>query len=152
MLNCAAYTKVDLAEQAADLAELTNAAGARHVAVAAARHGGSGRYVSIGYVFDGSSDRPYVESDDVGPLSIHGALKVGGERETAAATDRHHVVRSSWLFGTGGHNFVETMLKAGAEKREVTVVDDQVGSPTYCKHLADGLLELSRARRTASTT
>ncbi|MEX2413750.1 MAG: NAD(P)-dependent oxidoreductase [Thermoleophilaceae bacterium] len=86
--------------------------------------------------------RPYVESDPVGPLSAYGRSKLAGEEATSAANPRHFVVRTSWLFGTGGRNFVETMLGL-AETGQVTVVRDQVGSPTYTGHLAEGLLRLA---------
>ncbi|HYY20910.1 MAG TPA: sugar nucleotide-binding protein, partial [Thermoleophilaceae bacterium] len=86
---------------------------------------------------------PYVESDDPAPLSSYGRSKLAGERATAEANPRHFVVRTSWLFGVGGRNFVETMLGLAAQGRSVRVIDDQVGSPTFCGHLAAGLLRLA---------
>jgi dTDP-4-dehydrorhamnose reductase len=143
VINCAGYTNVDGAEEEPDEALRVNAAGARVVAAAAARRGAGVLYVSTDYVFDGSKRAPYLESDEPRPLSSYGRSKLAGERETAAATPRHFVVRSSWLFGAHGRNFVDTMLSAGRERGEVTVVRDQVGSPTYTGHLAGGLLQLA---------
>jgi dTDP-4-dehydrorhamnose reductase len=98
-------------------------------------------YVSTDYVFDGTKREPYVESDPVNPQSAYGRTKLAGERVTAEANPRHYIVRTSWLFGPGGKNFVETMLGLGPEVR---VVDDQVGSPTFTGHLADALARLAR--------
>ena len=99
-------------------------------------------YPSTDYVFDGSKEAGYVESDRVGPLSAYGMSKLAGERETAAANERHWIVRSSWLFGVNGRNFVETMLGLAQDREEVIVVRDQIGCPTYTGHLAAGLMRL----------
>jgi len=138
VVNCAAYTDVDGAESDPGLAQAVNAEGARNVAEAAERV----LYVSTDYVFDGRKASPYVESDPTGPLQEYGRSKLAGERATAEANPRHLVVRSSWLFGAGSGNFVETMLALGSERDELRVVDDQVGSPTFTGHLAEALLEL----------
>jgi dTDP-4-dehydrorhamnose reductase len=100
-------------------------------------------YVSTDYVFDGAKRTPYVESDPTGPLQEYGRSKLAGERATAAANRNHLIVRSSWLFGPGGRNFVETMLALGRERDELQVVDDQVGSPTFTGHLAEALVSLA---------
>jgi dTDP-4-dehydrorhamnose reductase len=136
VFNCAAWTDVDGAEEHEDEATRVNEAGARNVAEAA----GAVVYVSSDYVFDGRKGEPYLESDAPAPLSAYGRSKLAGERATADANPRHFVVRSSWLFGAGGRNFVETMLGLGPEVR---VVDDQVGSPTFTGHLAEALLSLA---------
>ena len=94
-------------------------------------------------MFDGAKDEPYVESDPVEPLSVYGASKAAGERATAEANPNHLIVRSSWLFGRGGKNFVETILALGRERDELRVVDDQVGCPTFTGHLAEALLGLA---------
>ena len=135
MINCAAWTDVDGAEEHPDEALRVNRDGARNVAEAA----GAVVYVSTDYVFDGRGRTPYLESDPTGPLSSYGRSKLEGERATAAANQRHFIVRSSWLFGAGGKNFVETMLRLGPEVR---VVDDQVGCPTFTGHLAEALAAL----------
>ena len=142
VVNCAAFTDVDGAESDPVGAMRVNADGARHVAAAAAALGACVVYPSSDYVFDGAKGRPYVESDDPDPLSSYGRSKLAGELATAKANPRHHVVRTSWLFGTGGRNFVETMLELGAGRPEVTVVCDQLGSPTYTVHLARAIVRL----------
>jgi dTDP-4-dehydrorhamnose reductase len=150
-INCAAWTDVDGAESDEAGALALNGDAAGNVAAAAAAVGAVVVLPSTDYVFDGrgipaargSGPRPYVESDPTGPLSAYGRTKLAGERVTAAANARHFVVRTSWLFGVGGGNFVETMLGL-ADRGELRVVDDQVGSPTYTPHLADGLLRLAQ--------
>jgi dTDP-4-dehydrorhamnose reductase len=144
IVNCSAFTNVDGAETETDDAMRVNATGARNVAEAAAGAGAAVVYPSTDYVFDGElTGRPYLESDETNPLSSYGASKLAGEQETAAGNPRHFVVRTSWLFGVAGRNFVSTMLDLGAEQSEVLVVRDQVGSPTYTGHLADGILRLA---------
>ncbi len=142
VINCAAWTDVDGAESAEEAAFAVNGTGAGNVAAAAA--GGRGRvvYVSTDYVFDGAKRAPYVESDQPAPLSAYGRTKLAGEEATAAANKRHFVVRSAGLFGVGGENFVETMLRLAADHGEVLVVRDQVTSPTYTWHLAYGIVRL----------
>jgi dTDP-4-dehydrorhamnose reductase len=142
VINCAAWTDVDGAEEAEEAAMAINRDGAGNVAAAAADRGASVVYVSSDYVFDGAKGSPYVETDQPAPLSAYGRTKLAGEDATAAANKRHFVVRSSWLFGIGGANFVETMLRLAADHGEVLVVRDQVGSPTYTWHLAYGLVRL----------
>jgi dTDP-4-dehydrorhamnose reductase len=130
VIDCAAWTDVDGAEEAEEEATAVNAAGAAAV------------YVGSDYVFDGSKGAPYVETDQTAPLSAYGRGKLAGEEATRAANKRHFIVRSAWLFGTGGPNFVETMLRLAADHGEVLVVRDQVGSPTYTWHLAYGIVRL----------
>ena len=142
VINCAAWTDVDGAEGSEEAAMAINGDGAGNVAAAAAGRGASVVYVSSDYVFDGAKGEPYVETDQTAPLSAYGRTKLAGEDATAAANKRHFVVRSSWLFGVGGGNFVETMLRLAADHGEVLVVRDQVGSPTYTWHLAYGLVRL----------
>jgi dTDP-4-dehydrorhamnose reductase len=137
VINCAAWTDVDGAEEHFEEALLVNRDGARNVARAA----GVVAYVSSDYVFDGKGRAPYLESDPPHPLSAYGRSKLEGERATAATNPRHFIVRSSWLFGPGGPNFVETMLGLGARVR---VVDDQVGCPTFTGHLAEAIAALVR--------
>ena len=142
IINCAAWTDVDGAEESEDSAMAANGTGAGNVAAAAAGIGAKLVYVSSDYVFDGGSDTPYVETDQPGPISAYGRTKLAGEEATVAANKRSFVVRSSWLFGIGGGNFVETMLRLAADHGEVLVVRDQVGSPTYTWHLAYGIVRL----------
>jgi len=142
VINCAAWTDVDGAEESEPAALAVNGTAAGNVAAAAAATGASVVYVSSDYVFDGSKGAPYVETDQTAPLSAYGRTKLAGEEATAAANKRHFVVRSSWLFGIGGSNFVETMLRLASTQNEVLVVRDQVGSPTYTWHLAYGIVRL----------
>jgi dTDP-4-dehydrorhamnose reductase len=142
VINCAAWTDVDGAEASEDAALAVNGVAAGNVAAAAAEAGASVVYVSSDYVFDGSKGVPYVETDQTAPLSAYGRTKLAGEEATAAVNKRHFVVRSSWLFGIGGSNFVETMLRLASTQNEVLVVRDQVGSPTYTWHLAYGIVRL----------
>jgi dTDP-4-dehydrorhamnose reductase len=136
IVNCAAWTDVDGAEANERAAMRVNDTAAGIVAATAAAHGASVLYVSSDYVFDGAKRSAYVESDLPGAISAYGRSKQAGETSTQIANPRHYIVRSSWLFGTGGPNFVETMLRAADEQPEVIVVSDQVASPTYTPHLA----------------
>jgi dTDP-4-dehydrorhamnose reductase len=143
VINCAAYTNVDGAESEPDLALAVNGEAAGHVARAASALEIRVVYVSSDYVFDGTKGAPYLESDETNPLSAYGRSKLAGEQATIAANQRHFVVRSSWLFGAHGRNFVQTMLGLGEELGEVVVVRDQVGSPTYTGHLAEAIVRLA---------
>ena len=142
VVNCAAWTDVDGAEQHETDALRINSEAAGVVAAAAANVGATVVYPSSDYVFDGNRTTPYVESDLTAPLSAYGRSKLAGETSTQVANERHMVVRSSWLYGAGGRNFVETMLALGADQPEVLVVSDQVGCPTYTAHLAASIAEL----------
>jgi dTDP-4-dehydrorhamnose reductase len=142
VINCAAWTDVDGAEENESQAATVNVDGARNVATAAAHAGATVLYPSTDYVFDGSKDGPYVESDSTAPLNAYGRTKLAGEGATAATNPRSLIVRTAWLFGPGGKNFVETMLRLAADRDSVDVVRDQVGCPTYTGHLAAGLLLL----------
>jgi dTDP-4-dehydrorhamnose reductase len=147
VVNCAAYTDVDGAEEAVDESMAINGVGAGNVARSASAVGAWTIHISSDYVFDGSKREPYVESDATGPVSRYGSSKLAGERAvTEAAPDGHTIVRSSWLFGTGGPCFPATILRLARERDELTVVDDQVGCPTFTAHLARALLELAAAR------
>ncbi len=142
VINCAAWTDVDGAEGAEESAFAVNGTGAGNLAATAAAVGASIVYVSSDYVFDGAKGAPYVESDQPAPLSAYARTKLAGEEATTAANKRHFVVRSAWLFGIGGPNFVETMMRLATDHGEVLVVRDQVGSPTYTWHLAYGIVRL----------
>jgi dTDP-4-dehydrorhamnose reductase len=142
VINCAAWTDVDGAESHFDEAVEANGTGAGIVAAAAASLHVPVVHPSSDYVFDGSNQDGYVESDETGPLSAYGKSKLAGEEETAAANPRHFIVRASWLFGVNGRNFVDTMLGLADTQDEVVVVRDQIGCPTYTGHLAEGLVQL----------
>jgi dTDP-4-dehydrorhamnose reductase len=149
VLNCAAWTDVDGAETHVEQAHAVNADGAGNLARAAAQAELPLLHVSTDYVFDGEAcldrtgaPRAYVESDQTGPRSVYGQSKLAGERQVLDASPRHTVVRSAWLFGIGGRNFAETMLKLADERDAVQVVTDQIGCPTWTGHLAPALLGL----------
>ncbi len=150
-INCAAWTDVDGAETHRETAHAVNAIGAGNLARAAARIGSPLLHISTDYVFDGIAPldgdgrpRPYLESDPTGPRSAYGESKLAGERLVLDASPGHTVVRTAWLYGLDGQNFVATMLRLAGERDAVRVVDDQIGSPTWSGHLAPavvGLLE-----------
>ena len=143
VVNCAAYTDVDGAQSDAAGAEAVNATGAGLVAGAAAEAGAPIVHVSTDYVFDGSKDGPWLESDPTGPLGVYGETKLAGEHAVARANADHAIVRTAWLYGAGGRNFVDTMLGLGARLEEVSVVTDQIGCPTWTGHLASALVDLA---------
>jgi dTDP-4-dehydrorhamnose reductase len=144
VINCAAYTNVDLAERSEQAARAVNGDGAGNVARAAAAAGAWTIHISSDYVFDGTKREPYVESDPVGPASAYGRSKLAGEQAVAhAAPDSHTIVRSSWLFGAGGPCFPATISRLAAERDELSVVDDQRGCPTFTGHLAQALVQLA---------
>ncbi len=150
-INCAAWTDVDGAESNREAAGAVNAVGPGNLARAAARIGTPLLHISTDYVFDGlapldagGQPRPYRESDPTGPRSVYGETKLAGERQVLDASPNHTVVRTAWLYGLDGPNFVDTMLRLAGEREAVQVVDDQIGSPTWSGHLAPavvGLLE-----------
>ncbi len=141
VVNCAAWTDVDGAEEHEDEATAINGAAAGGVASAAANAGALAIQVSTDYVFPGDATEPYVESDKVGPIGAYGRSKLAGEVAVREHAPRYAIVRTAWLFGRGGKNFVDTMRRMAEERDEVTVVDDQLGCPTYTGHLAAALVE-----------
>jgi dTDP-4-dehydrorhamnose reductase len=147
VINCAAFTDVDGAEATPELASQVNGEGAGNVARAAAQAGAWTIQISSDYVFDGRKREPYVESDLVAPQSAYGRSKLDGELAVARdASERHTIVRTSWLFGAHGHCFPATIRKLASERDELSVIDDQVGCPTFTGHLARALLDLAQRR------
>lgn len=142
VIHCAAYTAVDVAETDIDGAYKVNAVGTRNVAVAAERAGAKLIYISTDYVFDGNSSSSYQEYDDTNPQSVYGKSKRAGELLVQSLSSKWFVVRTSWVYGLYGNNFVKTMLKLGQEKPKLQVVHDQIGSPTYTVDLARFLVKL----------
>lgn len=136
VINCAAFTDVDGAEQRREEAFKINGLGARNVAVAAQAVGARMVHVSTDYVFDGAAPEPYTEFEPTGPLNVYGLSKLAGEEEVRVHAPRHFIVRSSWLYGAHGRNFVWTILGAARQRDRLEVVDDQVGTPTWTADLA----------------
>jgi dTDP-4-dehydrorhamnose reductase len=142
IINCAAFTDVDGCEDAREACFAVNAAGAGNVAAAAAKAGARIFHLSTDYVFDGEAQTPYAEDAEPRPLSAYGESKLEGERRVAGAAKDHIIVRTAWLFGTGGANFVSKILARAKSGEPLAVVKDQRGSPTYAGHLAKALAEL----------
>lgn len=149
VIHCAAFVDVDGAEAHEDRALAVNADASANVAAAAAMLGARVVAVSTDYVFDGTlTGRPYVESDATAPLGAYGRTKLAGEVALANHNPNHAIARTAWLFGAGGKNFCDTMLKAAEGRDAVRVVTDQVGSPTWTGHLAPALLDLAALEQT----
>jgi dTDP-4-dehydrorhamnose reductase len=144
VINPAAYTAVDRAESEPDLAFAINRDGADNVAAAAARLGIPIIHLSTDYVFDGKKQGKYVETDRVAPMGVYGQSKLAGESAVAAANSRHIIFRTSWVYAPYGNNFLRTMLRLSANRDSLTVVDDQVGCPTYAPDIADTILAVAR--------
>lgn len=142
VIHCAAYTAVDQAEKDVDMAYAVNATGTRNMVLAAEQVKAKFCYISTDYVFDGTSDTPYQEYDNTNPQGIYGKSKRAGEQLVQSLSSSFFIVRTSWVYGQYGHNFVKTMLRLGEEKSVLQVVNDQKGSPTYTVDLAAFLLEL----------
>ncbi len=143
ILNCAAYTDVDGCETAEELATRVNGEGPGNLAEAAKENGAVLVHVSTDYVFDGSKREPYTEEDSPNPQSAYGRSKLAGERALLeSGLERFLILRTSWLYGPGGKNFVETILRLASEREELRIVSDQVGCPTYTEDLAAGIFRL----------
>ena len=145
LINAAAYTAVDAAETDRERAFAVNATGPANLAAAAAAAGAGLIHVSTDYVFPGDAHRPYEVTDPTGPRSVYGASKLAGEQAALETHPQAHVVRTAWVYGANGSNFVRTMAKLEQSHPTVSVVDDQLGSPTWSADLATGLLQLADA-------
>ncbi len=141
VINCAAFTDVDGCESDFEKAMAVNGEGVAYLAMACRDLGALLVQVSTDYIFDGGKGTPYIEDDAPCPLSVYGESKLAGEMNAAFSPD-YLIVRTQWLYGLYGKNFVETMLRMGAEKDELTVVDDQIGSPTWTVDLARAIIAL----------
>ena len=147
IINAAAYTKVDLAETEEDLAYNINGFAQRNLAVAAEKVGAKICYVSTDYVFDGTATIPYKEYDACNPLGVYGKSKYVGEQLTQTLSSKYFIVRTSWVYGEYGSNFVKTMLRLAENRDELGVVHDQVGSPTYTVDLAEFIIQLVQTEK-----
>lgn len=142
VINVAAYTNVDECESQAERAFAINAEGMRHVTLAAMKCRAKVVYLSTDYVFDGTKREPYVESDPTNPLNVYGRSKLQGERYVQELAEDGLIIRTQWLFGRHGNNFVSAILRQAREKNELSIVNDQIGSPTYTVDLAKAISAL----------
>jgi len=142
IVNCAAYTAVDKAEDEPELAELLNAKAVYNLAQIAFKYELKLIHVSTDYVFDGNNYLPYTELDATNPTSIYGNTKLKGEQVILNSNIAYIILRTSWLYSSHGNNFVKTMLKLGKDKNELNIVFDQIGTPTYAKNLAQAILHI----------
>lgn len=145
MVHCAAYTAVDKAEDEPELAYKVNAQGTRYIAKACKEIGAKLIYISTDYVFHGDGEQFYEVDDEVNPLGVYGKTKLEGEIAVREMLDRYFIVRISWVFGKNGSNFVKTMLRLSETRDELSVVCDQIGSPTYTKDLAPLLCDMAES-------
>jgi len=141
-INCAAYTAVDKAEKEKERAYLVNAEGVRLLANACKKHGTTLIQISTDFVFDGAKRAPYNELDKTIPINVYGQSKLQGEEYVASILDKYFIIRTSWVYSEYGHNFLKTMQRLGREREEINVVQDQIGTPTYAKDLAEFLVHL----------
>jgi len=147
IVHCAAYTAVDKAEEEKELCHKVNVLGTRHIAEACQEIGAKMVYISTDYVFGGNGDTPFETSDIPNPINYYGKTKYEGELEIQKLLNKFFIVRISWVFGKNGNNFVKTMLRLGKERNEISVVSDQIGSPTYTYELANFLIQLFQTDR-----
>lgn len=142
VINAAAYTDVDRAEQEPHRAFAANAKGPSHLAACCAKYDIPLVHISTDYVFDGTKNSPYLEADPIAPLGIYGQSKADGEHAVRTVCEKHVILRTAWLYGVDGRNFVRTMLKLGRERESVRVVSDQHGSPTCADDLAAAIFDI----------
>ncbi len=146
VIHTAAYTKVDEAENHKELAFLVNAKGAENVAIASAKRAIPIFYISTDYVFDGEKNALYLPSDKTNPINVYGASKLLGEKNVCRENPKFYIVRTSWLYGLGGKNFVDTMIDISRKQNFVKVINDQFGCPTWTQDLAYGIKTLIENR------
>ncbi|RYE14553.1 MAG: dTDP-4-dehydrorhamnose reductase [Sphingobacteriales bacterium] len=142
VINCAAYTAVDLAEDEHEKAAEVNNTGAANVAAVCSDNGATLIHISTDFVFDGNTVKLLTEEDATAPISVYGETKLDGEQAIKSVTEHYYIIRTSWLYSEYGTNFVKTMLKLGADRTELNVIADQVGTPTYGIDLAEVLLDI----------
>lgn len=152
LINCAAYTAVDKAEEEKDLAFLINATGPENLAKACKKYGCRLIHISTDYVFDGMSSIPYIESMPTNPPSVYGQTKLAGEKAIIEYADATIIIRTSWLYSEFGNNFLKTMLKYGREREELRIVFDQIGTPTYAGDLAHAILKIIEEHKKLTKT
>jgi len=144
IINCAAYTAVDKAEEEPELANQINHLAVKKIAKVANKQGSKLIHISTDYVFDGESGKPYTETDKTNPINVYGKTKLTGEKAIQEIMPTNAIIiRTSWVYSEYGNNFVKTMLRLGKERDEINVVNDQIGSPTYATDLAKVILEIT---------
>jgi dTDP-4-dehydrorhamnose reductase len=142
IINCAAHTAVDKAETDVEMSYAINCDGPRHLAQAAESLGAVMLHISTDYVFDGEKDEPYLETDTPNPKGVYGQSKLAGEQAVAAHCTRYAILRTAWVFGEHGNNFVKTMLRLGQDRPELGIIGDQFGGPTYAGDIANALVAM----------
>lgn len=142
IINAAAHTSVDKAEEEVDLSFAINRDGSKYLAEAAESCGAVMLHISTDYVFDGAGELPYRESDTVSPQGVYGQSKLAGERAVAQACAKYLILRTAWVFGEHGNNFVKTMLRLGQDRDALSIVGDQIGGPTYAGDIASALITM----------
>jgi len=151
-INCAAYTAVDKAEDDVDKARAINKTGAANIAELCQQFGAMMIHTSTDFIFKGDKPIPLVEDDVAEPINIYGLTKLEGELAVSASLEKYYTLRTSWLYSEYGNNFVKTMLKLGAERDELCIIADQVGTPTYAMDLADCILQIISSGKDAYGT
>jgi len=149
VINCAAYTAVDKAEDEADLSKSINETGAAYLASSCLANGATLIHVSTDFVFEGNDVKLLKEDDEAKPINVYGVTKLDGEKAVASILPAHFIIRTSWLYSEYANNFVKTMLKLGAERDELNIIADQVGTPTYAIDLAKAIYDIIEAGETS---
>jgi len=152
IINAAAYTAVDKAEEEVELSYILNRDGPKHLALAAEANSCTLLHISTDYVFDGSKPFSYVESDLPNPQTVYGRSKLEGEKAVAENCSKHIILRTAWVFGESGNNFVKTMLKLAKSRLELSVIGDQLGGPTYAGDIASALISIMDQLNTGKDT
>ncbi|MFC1224312.1 dTDP-4-dehydrorhamnose reductase [Pedobacter sp. BG31] len=149
VINCAAYTAVDKAEDEADLSKSINETGAAYLASSCLANGATLIHVSTDFVFEGNDVKLLKEDDEAKPINVYGVTKLDGEKAVASILPAHFIMRTSWLYSEYANNFVKTMLKLGAERDELNIIADQVGTPTYAIDLANAIYDIVESGQTS---
>lgn len=151
-INAAAYTAVDKSENEPEKAYLINAVGTKNIAEACKEHNTILLHISTDFVFDGTKQTPYIETDVTNPLGIYGKTKLQGEQAIQNTWEKHYIIRTSWVYSQFGNNFYKTMLRLAQERDEISVVNDQVGCPTYAVDLAQFLVRIIENHKPQATS
>ncbi len=147
-INCAAYTAVDRAENDQENAYKINVEGVKNIVKSCKEHNTTLIHISTDFVFDGKSNHPYNEEGSTNPISIYGKTKLEGEKVIISEFEKYYIIRTSWLYSEFGNNFVKTMLKLADSRSQLEVINDQIGTPTYAKNLAEVILKLINKKKT----